>query len=277
MRKTAVRFAILFVLVAAMASPASAQLSSAAPGVTAETEAWYQSGSPINLGGVIYYPSGPVTHFLRNEMVFTGLFERIPVYKRTTQEPGSVLYVPLAGGLVRPYERRRDGELAGTVGSSAPSFPVALPAAEPMRVAEGPAFFGSTTAVVPRPVGTTGFVYGIAEQAPQPVATIDTGVPSPVGTTGVASTAVSMIAPVRSTPARIETAQRPVGLNAVYVAYSDRRWFAAGPAVEFETSRFARIGDYHGFAVYEANGQKDTIYVSTLADRSTLVVPYKAR
>ena len=33
----------------------------------------------------------------------------------------------IAGGLMHPYERRRDGDLAGTVGTSTPSFPVTRP------------------------------------------------------------------------------------------------------------------------------------------------------
>src|SRR5947208_1010689 len=59
-------------------------------------------------------------------MIRTGDFLGIPLYARTTIEPYSVVFVPIGGGMLQPYERRREGELAGTVGSSAPSFPVAL-------------------------------------------------------------------------------------------------------------------------------------------------------
>jgi hypothetical protein len=252
----------------------SAQLST--PGATADNESWYLSGAPINIGGTIYYPAGPVTHFNRNEMIFTGLFERVPVYKRTTQEPGSVIYVPLAGGLVRPYERRRSGELAGTVGSSAPSFPVSLPAAEVSQAA-GPGFFGTPTPVIPRPVGTTGFLYGTAE--PQPVGGIDTTAPSAVATSGIdpnlgtwnPGTATS------SGPARVETVRQPVGLNAIFVHFRDTRWYAAGPAVVYSSDRFTRIGDYRGFTVYEENGQRERIFLSTVDGDPALLVPYEAR
>src|SRR5215210_5664131 len=110
--------------------PLMAQVSSVPPTVTAENEAWYLSGGAVSFGGGVYYPAGAVIHFVRNEMVRTGFLGNTPVYARTTQEPGSIIYVPLAGGLMRPYERRRSGELAGTSGSSAPSFVVVLPAAE---------------------------------------------------------------------------------------------------------------------------------------------------
>ena len=114
----------------ALSSAASAQSSlqsTPAPTVTAENEPWYLSGGPVAYGGSIYYPAGAAIHFVRDEMVPTGTFGKIPVFVRTTQEPGSVIYVPLAGGVMRPYERRRTGDLAGTTGSSAPSFVVALP------------------------------------------------------------------------------------------------------------------------------------------------------
>src|SRR3954452_14956802 len=100
--------------------------SSRPPAVTAESEPWYVSGSPITFAGNFYYPAGPRVHFMPSEMVRSGDFLGVPLYSRTTIEPYSVIFVPVGGGMMQPYERRRDGELAGTVGSSAPSFPVAL-------------------------------------------------------------------------------------------------------------------------------------------------------
>ena len=270
MRNRAVR---LLIATLALVSPSTsaAQLTSPMPAVTAEYESWYLSNAAINVGGVIYYPSGPVTHFNRNEMVFTGLFERIPIFKRTTQEPGSVVYVPLSGGLVRPYERRRSGDLAGTVGSSAPSFPVNIPAAEVTQTASVAAYYTVPTAVVPRPVGTTGFIYGTPQQE-QPTSLSAPYVPAPVGTTGISPDLA-----LRSGPARIETVQRPVGLNAMFLEFRDTRWFAGGPAVRFADGQFTRVGDYHGFPVYEENGRKDVIFVSHVPGEPALVVPYKSR
>ena len=254
---------------------AAAQLSTPTPQVTAENESWYLAGAPINLGGNVYFPSGPVSHFNQNEMVMTGMFDRIPIYKKTTQEPGSIVYVPLPGGLVRPYERRRSGDLAGTVGSTAPSFPVVLPAQEQSQAA-GAAYIAPEPAL-PQPVGTSGFLYGTSQAPLQPVATMDSSsrVPTAVGTAGDRDT--DLLIPLRSGPARIETVQRPVGLNAVFLEFRDVRWYAAGPAVEFSSARFSRVGDYHGFPVYEGNDRKDTIYVSIVPGDPALVVPYRTR
>src|SRR4051812_12358231 len=96
------------------------------PTISAENERWYLNGSPITFAGHMYYPAGPRIHFIPSEMIRTGDFLGIPLYARTTIEPYSIVFVPIGGGMLQPYERRREGELAGTVGSSAPSFPVAL-------------------------------------------------------------------------------------------------------------------------------------------------------
>ena len=276
MRDRPARLVFLFILGLWLPALASAQLSTPPPELTAENESWYLSGAPINVGGNIYYPSGPVTHFSRNEMVLTGMFDRIPIYKKTTQEPGSIVYVPLPGGLVRPYERRRSGDLAGTVGSSAPSFPVVLPAQEQSQAASGASFYSAPAPTLPQPVGTTGFLYGTSQPVPRPVATIDSTVPAAVGTVGPSrGAAPETLLP--SGPARIETAQRPVGLNAVFLEFRSVRYYAAGRAVEFASDRFSRIGDYRGFPVYEATDRKDLIYVSVVPGETSLVVPYKTR
>jgi hypothetical protein len=230
------------------------------PAVTAENEPWYLSGEPISFGGNLYYPAGAVTHFSRNEMVRTGTYGNTPIYVRTTQEPGSIIYVPLSGGVVRPYERRRSGDLAGTVGSSAPSFRVTLPAEEPPQstVASAPA---PPTGV---PVGTTGYV---PAPAPEPAP-----VPAPVGTTGTVQ--LMQAAPARTS---IQTVQRPVGLNTVFVQFEGGRYFSAGPAVEYSATRFTQIGEHQGFPVYQENGKPGVIYLSLLQGTPGLIAPYKAR
>ena len=78
------------------------------PIVTAENEPWYVAGAPITSSGLVYFPAGPITHFNGNEMVRSGHFQGIPLYTRATSEPYSLVFVPLAGGLMHPYERRRD-------------------------------------------------------------------------------------------------------------------------------------------------------------------------
>jgi len=249
----------------ALSSAASAQSSlqsTPAPTVTAENEPWYLSGGPVAYGGSIYYPAGAAIHFVRDEMVPTGTFGKIPVFVRTTQEPGSVIYVPLAGGVMRPYERRRTGDLAGTTGSSAPSFVVALPseAAAPTPPAATP----------PAALATVMTTSPVGPPTMQPVALLPPPVPATAGTSG----RVVQTAPART---RIQTVQRPVGINAVFIQFQGARWYAAGPAVEFSADRFTRIGEHRGFNVFEERGKPGTIYLSLLNGGAGLIAPYKTR
>ena len=255
-------------LVLALGSSVRAQISmqpTPPPTATAENESWYLSGGPISFGGNVYYPAGPITHFSRNEMVRTGTYGNTPVYVRTTQEPGSIIYVPLTGGVMRPYERRRSGDLAGTVGSTAPSFRVILPSEEAPQ--ETIASAAAPPTGVPIPVGTTGFVpTPVPQPAPEPPAA---AAPMPVATS-----LVLQAAPVRT---RIETVQRPVGLNTVFIQYGGARYVSAGPAVEYSATRFSQVGEHQGFPVYQENGKPGVIYLSLLPGAPGLIAPYTAR
>jgi hypothetical protein len=246
-------------------SPLLAQISmqpAEPPAITAENRDWYLSGDPIAYGGGVFHPSGPIIHFSRGEMVPNGYFEDVPIYIRTTEEPRSKIYVPLAGGVMRPYERRRSGELAGTVGSSAPGFPVSLP----QQNAQPPSSTGFVRVPmdIGRAVGTSGFANAIASGSARP--------PEPIGTGGALS-----IAPSPPVPTRIQTVQRPVGLNSVYLEFDKARWFAAGPTVEFSNDRFTRIGEHRGFPVYAERGRADVIYIALVPGTPGLVSPYKRR
>lgn len=257
MRHAAV-LAIAFVCVAAGHAQSSLQPTEP-PAVTADTQNWYSTGEPIAFGGAVYFPSGPISHFLRNEMVQAGSFDGVPIYTRTTVERGSLIYVPLAGGVMRPYERRRSGALAGTSGSTAPSFPVVLPTDTARQAAEPPVV-RTPGDMLAAPVGLVG--------ANRPAATA----PEPVGTAGTVLTTVPP-----SGPSRMQTVRRPVGLNDVFVQFERTRWFAAGPAVEIAADRFDRIGEYHGFPVYRQRGSAGTIYVALTADAPALLSPYAKR
>ena len=249
-------------VVLGLTSAGRAQISlqpTPAPAATAENESWYLSGEPISLGGNLYYPAGAITHFLRNEMVQTGTYGNTPIYVRTTQEPGSIIYVPLSGGLMRPYERRRSGDLAGTVGSSAPSFRVTLPAEEPPQ---------STVPGAPAP--PTGAAVGMSGFPPAPEPAGPSAVPAPVGTAGT----IVPSAPAHTT---IQTVQRPIGLNTVFVEFQGARWFSAGAAVPYSADRFTRIGEHLGFGVYQQSGQPGMIYVALLQGTPGMLAPYKNR
>jgi hypothetical protein len=249
----------LVALSALLSAPAHSQIAlrpAPAPAITADDAAWYLSREPIVLDGHPYFPTGPVVHFMPHEMARTGWVEGVPLYVRTTREPRSVVYVPIAGGLMRPYERRRDGDLAGTTGSTVPSFPVLLPAAErldpdPRRAPAPP---------TGHPVSTIGFV---RERL------------SPVGRMAPSTD----IVPVTPPPAEpvLRTARVPEGLNAIFVDYASTRWFAAGPAVPFDSERVRPVGDYHGFPVFADAGRPDTIYIPVVEGPPGLMTPYRAR
>jgi hypothetical protein len=240
------------------------------PTVTAEREPWFLSGTPITLEGGIYLPSGPRIHFIPNEMVRSGSFRGIPLYARTTLEPYSVMFVPLPGGLMQPYERRRIGELTGTVGSTTPTFPIgpstgpgsgAAYASAPQ--AAGPPLtipFSAATETVPLPASAPAPVETPAAAPAAPVATVQTLSVPTVGTSG------------RRAPARSQ------GINGMFVEFDNARWFSHGAATLLDTQRFVRIGEYHGAPVYrEANGSTRMIYIPLNRGAENLIAPFEKR
>ena len=259
----------------ALVHPVAAQVSlqtTPPPTVTAENEPWYSSGGPVTFAGGVYYPAGAVTHFLRNEMVRTGTVGNVPIYARTTQEAGSVIYVPLAGGVMKPYERRRSGDLAGTVGSSAPSFTVVLPSEEALPDRRQ------------RPAGALSLLLSRFLSA-QPASSRRRPLPAPHRRrTGARRRARAgrhergrvrrAVAPGANADSDRAAARRP---QPVFVDFQNARWFAAGTTVEYTPSRFTRIGEHRGFDVYQESGRPGTIYLSLLDGAPGLLAPYKSR
>ena len=260
-------FAGVLIVLAALALP-SAQIANRpapAPTVSAEQEDWYRAGEPVTFAGNLYYASGPQVYFNAHEMIRSGAYRGVPLYTKTTIEPYSIVFVPISGGLLRPYERRRSGDVAGTVGSTTPSFPVILPAEE--KAAEA----GMLQAPVPptsleaEPVRGYDIPEPVGDATPAPM-------PSAIGTAGPDAVAASAFRwPLQS-------ARRPKGLNGVFIPYNERNWFSSGAPVAFETSRFLQIGEYQGFPVYSEKGQAtDTIYVPFARGAITAVSPYSVR
>ncbi len=246
----------LFVLVIfgfAAASPALAQISmqsTAPPTVTAENESWYVINEPVTFAGTSYYPGGPSIHFLSNEMVLSGFFRGVPLYTRTTIEPYSIVFVPLAGGLMRPYERRRAGDLVGTTGSSVPSLRVEIPTAfsPAARIqAAGPPFVETQGVVSESPSTemlqtspTTGAVDDRASDASTSLRT---------GTVGL----TALRAPKR--------VGRPPA-NSIYVEFNNRRWYSSGSPATLDAGTLRRVGEWHGFPVYTSPSTGPaTIYI----------------
>src|SRR5438445_12442804 len=142
------------------------------PQVTAASASWQINGAPIFFAGQFYYPAGPTVYFDGNVMVRSGVYESVPLYSDTTLEPFSIVFVPVGGKVMRPYERKRDGQLAGSVGSRTPSFPIQrdsevslaagrtgiqtppMSAGEPVAIAEAERHVGTVATIVPRAVGS---------------------------------------------------------------------------------------------------------------------------
>ena len=228
------------------------------PLVTAENERWYLEGQPITYSGSIYYQAGAAVFFNPYEMVRTGDYRGIPLYALTTRDPYGVVYLPVARGLMQPYERRRDGDAAGTVGSSAPSFPVDR---------DSEATLPDSGLQAPGAPDIGRFrdtdIYGATDER--------LAGRSSAGTTGIAPTVSRPAGP-------LTTALKPTGLNAFYIEYEGRRWFAGGPAVVLDPAAFSRAGDYHGFPVYVVKGQQsEAIYVAVTNEANGLVTPYSPR
>jgi hypothetical protein len=229
-----------------------------APVITADNEEWYLAGEPITFSGSVYYPAGALVFFNPYEMVRTGEFRGIPLYSRTTIEVYSKVYVPLSGGLMKPYERPRSGDLAGTAGSTMPAFPVATPA-EAMQQ-----------------VGTLGVAQAAA---PPTMYAVVVGYDLPTAVGLAVPTLPPAAAAAEPEPPRgpLASAREPEGLNALFVEYRDRRWLSSGRPVPLDASRFRRIGDLAGFPVYALReGDEKTIYVAVSREASASIAPYSA-
>jgi hypothetical protein len=226
------------------------------PVVTAESEGWYLAGGPITYAGHIYYPTGAQIHFNASEMVRSGFYEGIPLYARTTLEPYSIVFVPLRGGMMQPYERRRDGELSGTAGSTAPALTAGSTPGEDLERSPQAA---APPTLVDSPGGASS--RGL----------------SPVGTAGSSgdSTAVPVSTSGREwRPSHVRVGPTPQGVNAIFMDFDGRRWYAAGGAVTFDPAVMTRIGEHQGFPIFtDSRAPGSRIYIQVTVGGS-LVAPY---
>jgi hypothetical protein len=228
-------FLTMAVLVPKMANAQAFSMPTPAPIVDAASATWQILGEPLFHAGHFYYPAGPIVFFDGNVMVRTGHYEGIPLYSDTTIEPYSIVYVPVGGNRMKPYERRREGELAGTVGSRTPSFPVER-----------------NPAVVRVPTIT------------------EAGAPA-VGTVGVMPLTSVAETPAEATtysPTSIQSIPPPTSNAGVWIMYEGERWYLSGTASSYDPARFTPVGTYRGFPVYrEAKSEaSNVIYVSVVQD-----------
>lgn len=230
--------ALLLTFVLAVPQIAAAQSVMRAetpPRAVAGDTAWYRAGEPVPHRGVVYYPGGAQTFFDGNRMVLVGEYRGVPLYADTTLETGSLIYVPVSGRVMQPYERLREGALAGTSGSRTPSYPPDTPS--PISAADDEA----------RPVGTSG------TRTPSPPMTDEGGRALAPG----APVAVEVIAPASAVRGR-----------GIWVTWRGAAWNAAGPAVRVGP-QFTAIGTLNGRTVYRGPGGEGTIWLETAQGLAT--------
>ena len=234
-------FLVLAVLLPARGSAQLTIQPVTPPVVTAADAPWQIAGDPLLYDGDVYYPTGPTVFFDGNVMARTGVYKDIPLYQDRTLEPYSLVYVPVGGNLMRPYERRRTGELANTTGSRTPSFPV-----ESDEHAVEPA----VTSEVEPSVGTSATRAAAARPALPPAAH--------------ELTSIESIPPP------------PRGASGVWIEFGGGKWYLAGPTAAYASGRFVPIGTYHGFIVYrDTSGSRDRVWVPVVAGGP--LAPYSKR
>ena len=249
---------VLAMLVSASANAQATWQPSSAPLVTAENTTWFQAGEPIAWNGDFYYPAGAAQGFNQYQMVRSGSYRGIPLYTDTTLEPNSIVFVPLNGARMQPYERRRAGALAGTTGSRAPSLPTTIGAEglAPVDIqqAQGPPAFVRAYDVTPVDEPFQ------AQVLPEPV--IPAAGPVAVGTSGTT--------PGPAQP--VTTVLPPTGLNAIWLEYAGQRWYGVGKSIAYEASKLNEVGTYRGWTVYALKGDATrTIYIPSIPGR---LAPY---
>jgi hypothetical protein len=238
-------------------------LPTPAPLATAASADWQIHGEPVSYSGHLFYPTGPNVFFDGDVMVRADVYRGVSLYRDVSLDPVGVLYVPIGNDLMRPYERLRSGDLAGTVGNLTPSFPIEL-AVEVSAAAAGteistPALPMTVEPTVPpesesarRAIGTGGAVVERSATDEEPV---------PVEGSSPGNTIVESIPP-------------PTMNRGIWIEFEGARWYSAGPAVPFSADRFMPTGDHRGFPVYrDKAGKSDEIFIAAAKDGP--VAPYK--
>ncbi|MEQ1912811.1 MAG: hypothetical protein ABMA15_28605 [Vicinamibacterales bacterium] len=237
--------------------------------------AWRSSGQPLFYAGAYFYRAGTTVFFDGRVMRSAGSDSGVVFYSDVTQEPYSIIYVPIGNGLMQPYERVREGELAGTVGSRTPSFPVDLAIELPDEVQMVPV--GADAAWSRFGFGRRSSRSDRRRMVAAPAQTVATA------PTDFAAVGVEMFVP----PNRQGTFLGPVlgngiltsppaGTTSVWVEFEQTRWFSAGAAEVFDAARYTQVGELRGFLVYrDRAAASDRIFVSVTA--GGLVAPYQRR
>jgi hypothetical protein len=270
------------------------------PRVSAASEEWYVNRVPIVIDGDNYYFAGAVRPFNGDEMVRSGFFGSIPIYVDVTIEPFSVVYVPIGGGLLQPYERKRTGQIAGTEGSRTPSFPVQLAPLDffyalPLQAASpgiGPLggtvnqlavrrvvpVFGDDEGPPPEPVvGPSGPLFGPVGPSGQLGPSVPVGPSGPIDASSLPPGFAGTSGQQTWNPwsGYLATAVPPTNNDGVWISWEGKTWVNDGRAVPFEEAQFKTLGGRYGFPVFAAvSGPPGIIYYPS---RDGFVAPYRVK
>jgi hypothetical protein len=145
--------------------------------------------------------------------------------------------------------------MAGTVGSTAPSFPVA-------RSSEAVGDVSIRQAAAPP--GIIG--YTLTPPAQPAVAAVP---PDQItaGTTGTVTAPVRAAAPVRP----------PQGHHGLFIEFDGQRWFGAGKTAPLDTLRLRPVGEHHGLTVYADPADPGSIFVPVTRTSEQFVARYSRR
>ncbi len=258
-------------LLTLLAVPAAAQMISRptdAPQVSAAGESWYQLREPIQYAGELYYPAGAPVFFNGNSMVRTGHYNGVPLYADATRDPYSVVLVPIGGGQLQPYERRRRGDLAGTTGTTLPSFPIAL-------LPEGPIVPMAAGAPTNLPL-SVGAINTFTPEVTPPVVylpAVATAAAPACSCEAAAVPAVAVAPPLPPDRVAVLSARRPDNNDGVWIRFDNATWVSTGVA-EPRTTAFTQVGEHAGFAVFRKQDGGDVIY---LQSREGVLAPYRRK
>ena len=158
---------------------------------------------------------------------------------------------------MRPYERRRSGDLVGTTGSSIPSLGVEIPSAfnaAPRIQAAGPPFAETS---------------GVVTESPSRTPSGETQPPVSLSYSGAVSTSEL------TAPHGKRVGRRPA--NGVYVEFNNQRWYSSAPPKSLDAGTLRRVGEWHGFPVYTWVATGPSIIYIPVAQGSDAYAAYARR
>lgn len=251
MRSHVLGFALVASLVPTLAAAQVYLLPTADPRVNAAGESWQVNGDAIFYKGDFYYPTGPTEFFDGKIMVRTGTHEGVPLYENSTLLPYETVYVPVAGNLMKPYERKRRGRLSGSTGSRVPSFAVQPWSHEAEQLAMVQDGHERYNARLSSGRAQWAWPAPAVERAEPPALAAVPGRGATTVPTGV----------IRTLPQREST-------NAgAFVLFDGARYYSSGRVVLPNAERFSRIGDHRGAGIYrELKGDERTVFVESVPD-----------